>query len=174
MTRLHKVQARNTFDGCPFCFVCLCCRPLTSFVHISSIAVFAFTFLVSFKAWPPFLFAFFLAGALVALRHVPFCAHWITRSIRWVFKGVGIGFVCLFSRNKVVGYEEKENGKPIHQHLLRNVSLMTIILSCVHIVYTSTVRFSEGEFPHNTIIPNHDERPTSPKVSTVAPPYGPW
>ena len=51
---------------------------------------------------------------------------------------------------------------------------MIVISSCFHIVYTSTVRFFEGELPDNPIIPDHDERQTSPKVSPVTPPYIPW
>jgi hypothetical protein len=40
----------------------------------------------------------------------------------------------------------------------------------VCIVCASTFRFSEGQLPHNTVIPDHDERQTSPKMSAVAPP----
>jgi hypothetical protein len=65
---------------------------------------------------PAFLFASFPAGALVALQHVPFCADRITLSIPRVFRRTDAGFVRLFSRNKVVGYEEKENGKLVHRY----------------------------------------------------------
>jgi hypothetical protein len=38
---------------------------------------------------------------------------------------------------------------------------------------TSTVWFSEGHLPHNTITPNHDELLASPKMTTATSPYIP-
>ena len=43
-----------------------------------------------------------------------------------------------------------------------------VILRCV--VYTSAVRFFEGQLPYDTIIPDHDEGQTGPKMTTAAPP----
>ena len=37
-----------------------------------------------------------------------------------------------------------------------------------HVMYPSAVRFFEGQFPHNTIITDHYEGQTSPKISTFA------
>ena len=39
-----------------------------------------------------------------------------------------------------------------------------------YIMYTSAVRFFEGQLPYDTIIPDHDEGQTSPKMTTAAPP----
>ena len=39
-----------------------------------------------------------------------------------------------------------------------------------YVLYPLIARLSEGQLPHNTVIPDHDERQTGPKMSTVAPP----
>ena len=71
----------------------------------------------------------------------------------------------------------KGNEKQANEYMLGGNATRTpydsnVILA--RIVYsTSTVRFSESQLPHNTVIPNHNEGQTSPKVSTVALPHIP-
>jgi hypothetical protein len=61
------------------------------------------------------------------------------------------------------------------RYLYGNVLPLTAVkISYIYILYTSTPRFPEGQFPHNTVIPDHDERQTSPKMATTAPPHIPW
>jgi len=129
-----QVQARDTFDG--YFFFCLCCRLPTFFMLISSVALLAFMFFVSFQVWPQaVLIVSFLAGILVTLQYLLFGAHRIVLGIRWMLKRVGAWFSRLLSRsregehtekgkdddspkattdvtkNKVVGDEERENEK---------------------------------------------------------------
>ena len=103
---------------------------------ISSIALLAFMFFVSFQVWPQaVLVVSFLAGVLVTLQYLLFGAHRIVLGIRWVFRRICAGFTRLLSRSeevesagkerdgdslkpttditkdKVVGDEEKENEK---------------------------------------------------------------
>ena len=67
---------------------------------ISSIALLAFMFFVSFTVWPQaVLLVSFLAGVLVTLQYLLFGAHRIVLGIRWMFKKIGAGFSRLFSRN---------------------------------------------------------------------------
>ena len=83
-------------------------------------------------------------------------------------------------KDRVVRNEEKENKKSImsscseiHYPRLRT----TVMLSYTYIAPyrpTSAVRFFEGYLPHNTIISDHDQRGTNPKMSTIAPPNIPW
>jgi len=105
----HKVQALDTFGT--YFFFCLCCRLPIFFMLISSIALLAFMFFVSFRVWPQaVLIISFLAGILVTLQYLLFGAHRIALGIRWVFKKIGAIFVRLFSRsNEDAESAEKEN-----------------------------------------------------------------
>ena len=47
------------------------------------------------------------------------------------------------------------------------------MLSYTCITYPSAIWLFEGQFPHDTITPDHNERQTGPKMSTVAPPHIP-
>ena len=99
LTVSPKVQARDTFDG--YFFFCLCCRLPTFFMLISSIALLAFMFFVSFQVWPQaVLVVSFLAGILVTLQYLLFGAHRIVLGIRWIFRRIGAGLSRLFSRSK--------------------------------------------------------------------------
>jgi len=92
-----QVQVRDTFDS--YFFFCLCCRLPTFFMLISSIALLAFMFFVSFHVWPQaVLVVSFMAGMLVTLQYLLFGAHRIVLGIRWAFKRIGAGFSRLFSR----------------------------------------------------------------------------
>jgi len=129
-----KVQALDTFDT--YFFFCLCCRLPTFSMLISSIALLAFMFFVSFQVWPQAVLVIsFLAGILVTLQYLLFGAHRIALGIRWIFKRTCAIYVRLFPRSneaeptekekdddspklttdtdkdKVVGDEEKENEK---------------------------------------------------------------
>lgn len=76
---------------------------------ISSIALLAFMFFVSFGVWPQaVLIISFLAGILVTLQYLLFGAHRIVLGARWMFKKVGAVFARLFSRNEEVEPTEKE------------------------------------------------------------------
>jgi CBS domain containing-hemolysin-like protein len=76
---------------------------------ISSIALLAFMFFVSFNVWPQaVLFVSFLAGVLVTLQYLLFGAHRLALGIRWVFKRIGAGFARLFSQGKEAEPTEKE------------------------------------------------------------------
>jgi CBS domain containing-hemolysin-like protein len=76
---------------------------------ISSIALLAFMFFVSFNVWPQaVLFVSFLAGVLVTLQYLLFGAHRLALGIRWVFKKIGAGFARLFSQGKEAEPTEKE------------------------------------------------------------------
>jgi hypothetical protein len=80
------------------------------------------------------------------------------------------------AKGKVVGDKGKENEKQANGYKLGGIPQgprKKTMLSNARIVYTSTVRFSEGQLPHNTVIPDHNERQTSPKVSTIALPHIP-
>ena len=102
----YKVQARDTFDS--YFFFCLCCRLPSFFMLISSIALLAFMFFVSFTVWPQAVLAVsFLAGVLVTLQYLLFGAHRIVLGIRWVFRKIGSGFSRLLSRNQEVEPAEK-------------------------------------------------------------------
>jgi CBS domain containing-hemolysin-like protein len=77
---------------------------------ISSIALLAFMFFVSFHVWPQAVLAIsFLAGVLVTLQYLLFGAHRIVLGIRWVLKKIGAVFVRLFSRREEAEPAEKEN-----------------------------------------------------------------
>ena len=83
----------------------------------------------------------------------------------------------LWSKTILLEVRKRKVKAKLNKYLFGNVLPTTaaaMILHTVCIVYASTVRFSEGQLPHNTIIPDHDERQASPKMSTVAPPYIPW
>lgn len=76
---------------------------------ISSIALLAFMFFVSFRVWPQAaLVISFLAGILVTLQYLLFGAHRIVLGIRWVFKRIGAIFARLFSRSEEVEPTENE------------------------------------------------------------------
>jgi len=76
---------------------------------ISSIALLAFMFFVSFSVWPQaVLFVSFLAGVLVTLQYLLFGAHRLVLGIRWVFKRIGAGFSRLVSRSNEAESSEKE------------------------------------------------------------------
>jgi len=78
---------------------------------ISSIALLAFMFFVSFGVWPQAVLGIsFLAGILVTLQYLLFGAHRIVLAIRWVFKRLGAVFARLFSRSEEVELAEKEGG----------------------------------------------------------------
>jgi len=78
---------------------------------ISSIALLAFMFFVSFQVWPQaVLVVSFLAGILVTLQYLLFGAHRIVLGIRWVFRKICAGFSRLFSRSEVeLGMKEKDD-----------------------------------------------------------------
>jgi hypothetical protein len=114
--RLHKVQARDTFGS--YFFFCLCCRLPTFFMLISSIALLAFMFFVSFQVWPQAVLVIsFLAGILVTLQYLLFGAHRIVLGIRWMFKRIGDISVRLFSRSGEVEPAERRK-MMIHQNRL--------------------------------------------------------
>jgi hypothetical protein len=82
-------------------------------------------------------------------------------------------------KDKVVRNQEKENKKE-KKNIMSSCSetyyprlRTTVMLSYTCITYTSAARFFEGHLPHNTIIPDHDKRQTSPKMSTISPPQIP-
>jgi len=76
---------------------------------ISSIALLAFMFFVSFQVWPQAVLVIsFLAGVLVTLQYLLFGVHRIALGIRWAFKRTGAIFVWLFSRSNEVEPAEKE------------------------------------------------------------------
>ena len=76
---------------------------------ISSIALLAFMFFVSFHVWPQAVLVIsFLAGVLVTLQYLLFGAHRIVLGIRWVLKRIGAVFVQLFSRREEAEPTEKE------------------------------------------------------------------
>jgi hypothetical protein len=55
---------------------------------------------------------------------------------------------------------KRKRRNKVHEYCSEMYHLVTaqdsnVIYMCI--VYTSTVRFSEGHLPHNTITPNHDE-----------------
>ena len=76
---------------------------------ISSIALLAFMFFVSFNVWPQaVLFVSFLAGVLVTLQYLLFGAHRLALGIRWMFKRIGAGFARLFSQGREAEPTEKE------------------------------------------------------------------
>lgn len=76
---------------------------------ISSIALLAFMFFVSFGVWPQAVLVIsFLAGILVTLQYLLFGAHRIVLGIRWAFKRLGVVSSRLFSRSKEVEPAEKE------------------------------------------------------------------
>jgi len=103
-----QVQARDTFGT--YFFFCLCCRLPTFFMLVSSIALLAFMFFVSFQVWPQaVLVVSFIAGILVTLQYLLFGAHRIVLGIRWVFKRIGAGCSRLFSRRREAEPTEKEN-----------------------------------------------------------------
>lgn len=78
---------------------------------VSSIALLAFMFFVSFGVWPQAVLGVsFMAGVLVTLQYLLFGAHRIVLGIRWVFKQIGAVFSRLLSRNQQVGPDEKEMG----------------------------------------------------------------
>ena len=78
---------------------------------ISSIALLAFMFFVSFSVWPQaVLFVSFMAGVLVTLQYLLFGAHRLVLGIRWVFKRIGAAFSRLFSRSNEADPSEKEKG----------------------------------------------------------------
>lgn len=102
-----RVQARDTFDS--YFFFCLCCRLPSFFMLISSIALLAFMFFVSFSVWPQaVLFVSFMAGVLVTLQYLLFGAHRLVLGIRWVFKRIGAEFSRLVSRSNEAEPSEKE------------------------------------------------------------------
>jgi len=79
---------------------------------ISSIALLAFMFFVSFQVWPQaVLVVSFMAGILVTLQYLLFGAHRIVLGIRWVFRKIGAGFSRLFLRSEEVelGMKEKDD-----------------------------------------------------------------
>ena len=77
---------------------------------ISSIALLAFMFFVSFHVWPQAVLAIsFLAGVLVTLQYLLFGAHRIVLGIRWVLKRIGAVFVRLFSRREEAEPTEKKD-----------------------------------------------------------------
>lgn len=79
---------------------------------ISSIALLAFMFFVSFGVWPQAVLVIsFLAGILVTLQYLLFGAHQIVLGIRWIFKRIGAVFVRLFSRTHEAELAEKEKGQ---------------------------------------------------------------
>ena len=82
---------------------------------ISSIALLAFMFFVSFHVWPQAVLAIsFLAGVLVTLQYLLFGAHRIVLGIRWILKRIGAVCVRLFSRREAEPAEtENENKKDI-------------------------------------------------------------
>ena len=107
--QLHKVQALDTFGT--YFFFCLCCRLPTFSMLISSIALLAFMFFVSFQVWPQAVLVIsFLAGVLVTLQYLLFGVHRIALGIRWMFKRTCSIFVWLFSRSNEVEPVEKEKG----------------------------------------------------------------
>lgn len=76
---------------------------------VSSIALLAFMFFVSFTVWPQAVLAVsFMAGVLVTLQYLLFGAHQIALGIRWVFKRIVSGCSRLLSRNQEVAPAEKE------------------------------------------------------------------
>ena len=76
---------------------------------ISSIALLAFMFFVSFHVWPQAVLVIsFLAGVLVTLQYLLFGAHRIVLGIRWVLKNIGVVFIRLFSRREEAEPAEKE------------------------------------------------------------------
>ena len=82
---------------------------------ISSIALLAFMFFVSFTVWPQaVLVVSFMAGVLVTLQYLLFGAHQLLLGIRWMFKKICAGFSRLLSRNQVVEPAEKgeDDGTP--------------------------------------------------------------
>jgi len=102
-----RVQARDTFRT--YFFFCLCCRLPTFFMLISSIALLAFMFFVSYNVWPQAVLVIsFLAGVLITLQYLLFGAHRIVLGIRWVLKRIGAVFVRLFSRTEEAEVAEKE------------------------------------------------------------------
>ncbi|KAF9646266.1 hypothetical protein BDM02DRAFT_3271100 [Thelephora ganbajun] len=108
-----QVQARDTFGT--YFFFCLCCRLPNFFMLVSSIALLAFMFFVSFKVWPQaVLVVSFAAGVLITLQYLLFGAHRIVIGIRWMFRRIGAGFSRLLSRGKEVDPvgKEKDDGSP--------------------------------------------------------------
>ena len=80
---------------------------------ISSIALLAFMFFVSFGVWPQAVLVIsFLAGILVTLQYLLFGAHRIVLGIRWAFKRIGVVSSRLFSRRKEVEPAEKDDDSP--------------------------------------------------------------
>lgn len=83
---------------------------------ISSIALLAFMFFVSFQVWPQAVLSVsFLAGILVTLQYLLFGAHRIVLGIRWVFRRIGAGFSRLLSRSEKVepgAGKEKDDDSP--------------------------------------------------------------
>jgi len=76
---------------------------------VSSIALLAFMFFVSFQVWPQaVLVVSFLAGILVTLQYLLFGAHRIVLGIRWVFRRICAGFARLFPPSKEVESVGKE------------------------------------------------------------------
>lgn len=67
---------------------------------ISSVALLAFMFFVSFTVWPQaVLVVSFMAGVLVTLQYFLFGIHRIALGIRWVFKRTSAGLSRLFLRS---------------------------------------------------------------------------
>ena len=153
---------------------------LVFFMPIPTIVFLAFTFFVSFQAWPQTVLTIsFLAGILVCVVLVR-----LARAMSNHSHGVR-GWNPLGRRdddskkpttdtanNEVIGDEEKENKKRASSKYTRKY--MTVMLSYISIARTSTIRFFERQLPHDTIIPDRDKRQTGPKMSTIAPPYIPW
>ena len=76
-------------------------------------------------------------------------------------------------KDKVDRDKEKKNEKKSMMSFRSETHRMTVMLSYKYIVYNSAVRFSEGYLPHNTIISDHNQRPASPKMTTISPPQIP-